>query len=232
MQQIIARGAGRFHNQEGQLLLDKYVLAASGKPNPAICFLATASGDSPDYLVSYYAAFSQLTCRPSHLPLITPEHADPAALLLEQDIILVGGGNTKNMLALWREWGIDAALNAAYERGIVLAGWSAGAICWFESGVTDSIPGDLTALPCLGILPGSCCPHYDGEAERRPAYQRLIADGKMAAGYAIDNGAGLHFVDGELQRVVACEAGARAYTVGMEDGEIRETVMEVELLGE
>jgi peptidase E len=232
VKQIIAMCAGRFYNTEGQLLLNRYVLAASDKENPRICFVGTASGDSPDHLVSYYAAFSKMACRPSHLPLISPVHTDPAAQLLEQDIILVGGGNTRNMLALWRDWGIDTALRKAYEGGTLLAGWSAGAICWFQNGLIYSIPGQLGAFPCLGILPGSCCPHYDGDADRGPIYQRLVAAGELPPGYAIDDGVGMHFVDGELLRVVSCDAGATAYSVGMEDGKIRETVMKAQLLGE
>lgn len=145
-------GGGRFNVGGDHDLMETYLLSVSGKSIPAICFLGTASGDSPDYLISFYQAFSSKPCSLSHLPLISPIKMDLEDFLLQQDIILVGGGNTKNMLALWREWHVDEILLHCYDAGTVLAGWSAGAICWFEQGVTDSIPGSLTAMDCLGWL--------------------------------------------------------------------------------
>lgn len=231
MKQIIAMGGGRFSNGEDNALLEEYVLAARGVDNPSICFLPTASGDAPDYIVSFYAAFSQQRCRPSHLPLIQPVAADLEAEIAKHDILLIGGGNTKNMLALWRGWGLDEMIRQAYERGTLLAGWSAGAICWFEQGVTDSIPGELTALDCLGLLPGSCCPHYDGERARRAAYQRLMRKEGMPAGIALDDATAAHYVDGELVRLVGARPQAAAYEVQLVDGEIRETRRMSEYLG-
>jgi len=131
---------------------------------------------------------SALDCRATHLSLIQPPSADLGAFVFAQDVIFVGGGNTRSLLALWREWGLDAILREAYERGIVLGGVSADMICWFEFGVTDSVPGALTPLKCLGWLPGSACPHYDKEIERRPSFQRLIAEGAIPGGYAADDG--------------------------------------------
>jgi peptidase E len=128
-------------------------------------------------------------------------------------VVYVGGGNTRSMLALWREWVLDGALRAAWQQGVVLAGLSAGAICWFEQGVTDSIAGKLGPLAGLGLLAGSCCPHYDGEAERRPAYQRMVGEGRIAPGYGLDDGVALHFVGTELQAVVASCPKAKAYRV-------------------
>src|SRR6185369_1465679 len=132
---------------------------------------------------------------------------------LSQNIIYVGGGNTKSMLALWHEWNLPAILRHAYEQGVVLAGISAGSICWFEQGLTDSIPGKLTALHCLGMLSGSCTPHYDGEAQRRPSYQALVANGGIMSGYAFDDGAAGHFVDGKLDEVVSSRPNAKGYYV-------------------
>jgi peptidase E len=130
------------------------------------------------------------------------------------------------MLALWREWGLDQILREAWRRGVVLAGWSAGAICWFEQGTTDSIPGPLTPLDCLGYLPGSHSPHYDSEPERRPTYHRLLREGRIRPGYAADDGVGLHFTGERLERVVSARPNARAYRVELTDGAVRETPIE------
>jgi len=143
--------------------------------------------------------------------------------VLEQDAIYIGGGNTRSLLALWREWGLDVVLRAAYERGVVLGGISAGMICWFEYGVTDSVPGPLTPLRGLGWLPGTACPHYDGEAERRPTFHRLLAAGRVPPGYAADDGAALHFIDDNLAEVVVGKPGANAYRLALDDGTVVET---------
>jgi peptidase E len=206
-------GGGGFSMEPENPTLDRYVLQLTGKERPRVCFLGQAGGESPDYLVRFYRDFVALDCHPSHLSLFAPHTADLADFLLSQDVIYVGGGNTKSMLALWREWGVDAILRRAWEQGIVLAGVSAGAICWFEQGSTDSIPGRLSALPCLSFLPGSCAPHFDGEAERRPTYRQMIATGEILPGYGIDDGAAIHFIGREFHRIVASRADARAYRV-------------------
>lgn len=208
--QIIALGGGGFSEEPGNPLLDLYVLQAAPKKSPKICFLPTASGDAEGYIEKFYACFKGYECVPSHLSVFKPHTADMTDFLLSQDILYVGGGNTKSMLALWREWQIDAALKDALKHGIVLAGISAGAICWFEEGATDSIPGRISVLPCLGFLPGSCCPHFDAEPLRREAVPRLIKEGTMKPGYAIDNSAALHFVDGSLKACVSSIPGRKA----------------------
>ncbi|HTE19027.1 MAG TPA: peptidase E [Armatimonadota bacterium] len=230
MRQIIAMGGGGFSMEPDNLALDEYVLRQSGKPAPRVCFLPTASGDAESYSLKFYAAMTKLDCRPSHLSLFKPPTADLESFLLEKDVVYVGGGNTKSMLALWREWGLDGILRRAWEQGVVLAGVSAGAICWFEAGVTDSVPGELRPLACLGFLPGSCCPHYDGEAERRPSYRRLVAAGQIGTGYAADDGAALHFVDGALHAVVSSRPDARAYRVEQAGSEAAEQPLEPRLL--
>ncbi len=181
MQQIIPIG-GAGLSQPDKLLLERYIVAQTGSEHPKVAFLHQASGENKDYVIQFYRAFLDLDCRPSHLSLFDPHTANIADYLLGQDVIYVGGGNTKSMLALWREWGIDAILRQALDAGIVLTGVSAGAICWFERGTTDSIPGDLTALPCLGFLSGSLSPHYDSEPKRRPTYQRMIGGGEISGG--------------------------------------------------
>lgn len=210
--------------------LDRYFLAATGKATPRICFIGTASGDAESYRYKFYEAMSELDCRATHLSLINPPSADLAAFVFTQDAIFVGGGNTRSLLALWREWGLDAILRDAYERGIVLGGVSAGMICWFEFGVTDSVPGALTPLKCLGWLPGSACPHYDKETERRPSFQRLIAEGAIPGGYAADDGVSLHFVDDALARVISARPDARAYRLERNAVDVLETSLSPHLL--
>jgi peptidase E len=152
-----------------------------------------------------------------------------AALLTSQDIVYVGGGNTANMLAVWRVHGVDRMLKAAWERGVILTGVSAGMICWFEAGVTDSF-GPLAALrDGLGFLSGSACPHYDGETDRRPTYQGLVRAG-FPEGYAADDGAALHFAGTALEACVAGRPGARVYRVGAMGQTIVETPLPVRLL--
>jgi peptidase E len=230
MKQIIAMGGGGFSMEPDNLALDRYVLERAGKPRPKICFLPTASGDADGYIVKFYAAFTQLECQPSHLSLFNPPTDDLASFVLEKDIVYVGGGNTRNMMVLWREWGLDEVLRRAWTNGVVLAGLSAGAICWFDQGVTDSVPGRLGSLPCLGLLAGSCCPHYDGEGERRPAYHRLLSSGEILPGYGLDDGAALHFVSGERKHVVGSRPGARAYAVDVVDAVIEEQALETRYL--
>jgi len=230
MRQIIAMGGGGFSMESDNLALDRYVVKQTGKARPTVCFLPTASGDAETYCLRFYEAFASLDCRPSHLSLFHLPTADLESFVLEKDAIYVGGGNTRSMLVLWREWGLDAILRKAWHKGVVLAGLSAGAICWFEQGVTDSLPGQYTALPCLGFLRGSCCPHYDGEPERRPSYHRLLAEGKIAPGIALDNSAAAHFVDDKLSRVVCSRPHARAYMVEKAGGKTRERVLETHSL--
>jgi peptidase E len=225
-------GGGGFSMEPDNPTLDQYVLEQTGKPRPAVCFLPTASGDAEGYVLRFYVAFTRLPCQPTHLSLFRPPTADLESLILEQDVLYVGGGNTKCMLALWREWGLVDILRKAWDRGVVLAGLSAGAICWFEQGLTDSVPGPLRPLPCLGFLPGSCSPHYDGESERRPAYHRLMSSGEILPGLGVEDRAALHFIDEELWCVVSSRPEARAYAVKkMPGGEINEQPLEAVYLG-
>ena len=221
MPQIVAFGGGGFSMEAGNGLLDDYVLALTGKARPRVCFLPTASGDADHYLVRFYQHFGSCA-EPSHLSLFRRERGcrlEPRAHLLEQDLIYVGGGSVVSMLGVWNAHGIDAILREAWEQGVLLTGWSAGMICWFEHGVTDSFGPELAAMDCLGFLPGSACPHYDSEERRRPTYTLLVADG-FPAGVAADDDVGLRYVGTELSEVVTTRAGAAAYRVGP-DGEER-----------
>ena len=210
--QIIAMGGGGFSMEPDNLALDVYLLEQARSANPRVLLIPTASGDSDSYIARFYAAFSGLDCQSQHLPLFR-RRGNLREAILSQDIIYVGGGNTKSMLALWREWELPDLLHEAWQQGCIMAGVSAGAICWFEQGVTDSLPGELTPLVCLGFIPSSCCPHYDGESKRRPTYENLLRTGQIPAGYAIDDGAAIHFVDETIRQVVTSRTSARAYRV-------------------
>lgn len=209
--QIIAIGGGGFSNGS-EPGLDSYLLEQSRSTTPRIGFIGTAGGDSERDLVKFYARFAKLDCRPSHLPLFarTP---NLEAWVLGQDVIYVGGGNTRSLLSVWRGWELAPLLHRASEAGTVLSGVSAGAICWFDWGITDSVSDTLGTLACLGFVSGSCCPHYSGEALRRPTFERMVGKGEIVPGFAIDDGAALHVVDGVSKRVVSGRAGADVYWV-------------------
>ncbi len=211
--QILAIGGAAIPENLDNLLLIQYFLSLTKKKKPKVCFIGAAHGDADAGRLRFYAGFSQFDCKPTHLPLFARTPRDLESFVLEHDAIYVGGGNTRSLLAVWREWQLDIYLRKAFGRGIVLGGASAGSICWFEQGVTDSIAGPLTALDCLGFLPGSNCPHYDSEPLRRPTYRKLVASGKMLEGVAADDGAALHYVDGKLLRAVASKPRAKAYRV-------------------
>jgi peptidase E len=230
MKQIIALGGGGFLMEPENPLLDTYILEQAGKRVPKICFVPTASGDSEKMIAAFYDFFGGHSCEPSHLSLFKPPARDLEAFVLEKDIIYVGGGNTKNLLALWKEWGLDAILRKAWEQGIVLAGISAGSLCWFEDGVTDSYGDGLEPIQALGFLRGSNCPHYDGEADRRPVYRQLIERGDVQSGIAADDGVALHYIGTELSRIVSSRPHALAYSVKLE-GEIKETALPTKFLG-
>jgi peptidase E len=229
LKQIVPIGGGGFYRDPENLAIEKYVIKLSGAENARVCFVPTASGEPDHYVASFYAAFLKLGCRPSVLTFFkrTP---DLRAFLLNQDVIFVGGGNTKSLLAVWRDWGVEEILREAWESGVVLTGVSAGAICWFEQGLTDSFSDRLRPLNCLGFLPGSCCPHFDGEPQRRPAYHQFLASGEIAAGVAIEDWTGVHYIDTQVHRVVSSKQGARAYTMRSVYGSVQEVPLQTEYI--
>jgi peptidase E len=229
--QIIAIGGAALPLDLDNLLLVDYFLKQTGRRNPRVCFIGTAHGDADAGRLRFYASFSQFDCRPAHLPLFARTPRDLESFVLEQDAIFVGGGNTRSMLAVWRDWGLDVHLRRAWERGVVLGGWSAGSICWFEQGITDSIAGPLTALDGLGFLPGSNCPHYNSEPQRRPTYRRLVAQGRVGDGYAADDGVALHFIDGKLARVVSNHKPARGWKLSRSGRRAVERALPTHYLG-
>ncbi|MEW6128267.1 MAG: peptidase E [Acidobacteriota bacterium] len=223
--QIIALGGGGFSMEPDNLLLDEYILKQTGKRKPKVCFVGTASGDAEGYILNFYTSFATLNCTPTHLSLFNLPTKDLRSFILEQDVIYVGGGNTRSLLALWREWQMDKFLRAAWKNGVVLAGISAGSICWFEEGLSDFFPGELNGLRGLGLLKGSNCPHYDGEENRRPDFHNLILRGELSAGYGVDDGVALHFVGAKLVRVVSSRPNAKAYFVKKKSSAIEEKTL-------
>lgn len=228
-------GGGGFSMGPDNGLLDEFVLdlarTRSGRDRPRICWVGTAGADSDRDLLAFHIAFAS-RAEPRHLALFTRTVTDVEAFLLDQDAIYVGGGNTANLLALWRLHGVDLAMRSAWEAGLVVAGMSAGAICWFESCTTDSFGPELQPLDGgLAFLKGSLCPHYDGEAQRRPLFRRLVAEGRLSAGYGVDDGAALVFDGTELREVISSRPEAAAYRVEAIDGEAHETRLPARQLG-
>jgi dipeptidase E len=189
-----------------------YVLGLIRK-DPRLLWVGTAGGEDPWSALQIHDRF-QGRADVRRLEFFPWPPESLREVVLSQDVILVGGGNTANMLAIWRVHGFDVLLREAWERGIVLAGWSAGMICWFEAGITDSFGPQLAAMTDgLGFLPGSACPHYSDEELRRPFYRRVVDEG-FPPGYAADAGVGLRFAGTELTEVVSAREGATAYRVG------------------
>ena len=218
---IIAIGGGGFGANPGQGIIENYILKQTKKKNPRICFIPTATGDNEAYKVNFYSTFTNLNCYPSHLDFFkrTP---DLNELILNQDAIFVGGGNTKSMLAVWKEWGLDKILKKAYLNGTVMSGVSAGAICWFQNGITDSWASNLKMMPCLNFVKGTCCPHYDEEPERKPAVKNLLLRNKIKNVYAVDGGAALHIKDEKIFKSVIFKKNKSSYLVDIKKKNINE----------
>jgi len=229
MPTIVAMGGGGFSMEPENPLLDDFVLSLTGRERPSVSFVGTASGDSEDYRGRFYAAFPEARAAATHLPLFRCTVPDVRAHLLAQDVIYVGGGNTANLLAVWRVHGVDEAIREAYAAGVILAGVSAGMICWFEESLTDSYGPVAPLKGGLGLIRGSACPHYDGEADRRPAYRRLVASGALIPGVAADDGAALVYRGGELTEAVSSRPDAGAWLL---DADARETPISVRYLGD
>ena len=209
----------------------RYMAELTGKKRPKILYLPTASADSDTSIVGFYKACAPLDVEPlaqkMYIESLTQKQSWED-VILGVDGIVASGGNTLNQQAIWHAQGIDVLLRRAWDQGIVLGGASAGSLCWFEEGTTDSRPQQLSIVKCLGFIPGSHSPHYDAEPGRRPLYQKLISAGQMKPGYACDNDAGIYFEDTQVKRVVSARAGAKAYYVSMVNGQINERVLEPE----
>ncbi|MGZ4184958.1 MAG: Type 1 glutamine amidotransferase-like domain-containing protein [Solirubrobacteraceae bacterium] len=225
--QIVAFGGGGFSTEWGNTLLDDYVLSLTGTERPRVCFLPTASGDADHYVVRFYRAFSPSRCEPSHISLFRRETGvgDPLAHVLAQDLVYVGGGSLVSLLGTWRAHGLDHALRAAWQAGVVMCGGSAGSLCWFSHAVSSFHEGPARMIEAMALLPWSNAVHYDDEPGRRDAFRKAVACG-MPPGYGAGDAAALHFVGTELDRVVSSRPGARALHVSRGD---RGTVVEREL---
>ena len=222
---IVAMGGGGFGS--GNPMLDRYALSLVDAARPRVCFLPTASGDDAGYTLEFYKAYGSYGCDPFVLNLFQREIEDIRSFLLSMDMVYVGGGSTANLLAVWRLHGVDEALREAWGSGVVLAGLSAGANCWFEASTTDSfLLGKADALTDgLGFLSGSYCPHYSSEPERRPNYMALVATGVLPDGYACEDGAAVHFVGTELQAAVSVDGDATAFLVSRRGDEAVEAAL-------
>jgi dipeptidase E len=194
------------------------ILALAPRQPPRVLYVGTASAEDPEATLRMYGRLRG-KAELSHLEFFPWPPENLRELALGQDVIVVGGGNTANMLAIWRVHAFDRILREAWEQGVILSGGSAGMICWFEAGVTDSFGPELEGMrDGLGVLAGSACPHYDGEALRRPRYRELVDSG-FPEGIAADDGVGLHYVGTDLREVVTCRPGASAYRVTREGEE-------------
>jgi dipeptidase E len=233
---IVAMGGGGFSMEPDNPRLDDFVLSLARRQPARVCFIPTASADSAPYIARFYRAFagrclpSDLTLfDPPSLPRRPPRTADLAGFVAGQDVFYVGGGNTANLLAMWRVHGLDTLLHEAWRRGAVLSGVSAGMLCWFRAGMTDSFGGVERLDDGLALLDVSACPHYDSEPGRRPAYHRAIADG-LVPGYAADDGAALHFAGTTFVEAVSSRPEAAAWRVELVSGRVIETRLPVRLL--
>jgi peptidase E len=228
--QIVAFGGGGFSMESGNPLLDDYVLGLTGAERPRVCFLPSASGDADHYIVRFYRAFSAHRCEASHISLFRREQGpeDLRRHLLSQDLIYVGGGSMVNLLAVWEAHDIASILSLAWRRGIVLAGQSAGAMCWFEAGITKSSGRPLAAAG-LGLLSGSLCVHYNNEPERRAVYLAAVAEG-TPGGYGLDDYAGLLWEGEGTPSALTARRGARAYQVTAREGKATESPLPARFL--
>lgn len=226
----LTMGGGGFLEEPENPLLDQFLISLANKKNPKVCFIPTASGDAKSALDKFYDAMKLHKVEPSHLSLFKPPEGSLRDFVFDKDVFYVGGGNTRNLIVLWKEWGLDKLLKKAYAAGKVMGGISAGSICWYQQGVTDSVTGELNALKCVGILKGSNCPHYDIEVERRPAYHRLIRKG-MPSGIACENSVAAYFENDKFVEFVSSVASKSGYLVSKSGKKIVETKIKPRFLG-
>lgn len=224
---VVAIGGGGF-TMEYTTAMDDYVLDLARSPDPDICFVPTASGDTPGYTLRFYESFQGRCGSVSHLNLFRRSVRDLRAFVLDQDVIYVGGGNTASMVGVWRAHGLDEIFAEALGEGVVLAGVSAGAMCWFDGGVTDSFGPGLTPYHGgLSLVGGSFCPHFDSEASRQTEFPAFI-ETHATFGYALEDGVALHIHDGDMVRCVSSRPGSAAWLYDARDGNLTETRLPVE----
>ena len=216
---IVAIGGGGFGRTLGSLKIEKYIISLVNNNRPKICFIPTASGDNDLYKLNFYRAFSKLNCITSHIDLFSrTENLEEK--VFKQDIIYVGGGNTKSMIAVWKEWDLHKILIKAYKNGIVMSGVSAGAICWFEKGITDSFAGKLEIIDCLGIVKGTACPHFDEEKEREPYVNELIKKKIIKSCICIEGNCALHISDDSVFSSINFGKGKKSLRLKQQDSRL------------
>jgi dipeptidase E len=232
MKRILALGGGGFLMENRHSPIDQYILKLTGKARPRICFVSTASGDLPEGIDRFYEAYGALDCEPCHLAFFRKPVPGAVALvniadtLLAMDAIFVGGGNTRSALAVWREWGLYDVFQRALAAGVLLSGVSAGAICWFEGGLTDSVWGaGLQPLRCLGFLGGVCSVHYHAEPARRDKLHEGVQARIFSEGIGIDDYAGVLYEEGRIAQVMSWRRGATAYRVRCREGRLLEDAL-------
>ncbi len=226
---IIAIGGGGFGRNPNHRKIEKYILELTGKEKPNVVFFPTASAENQDYIIKFYKCFTKMNCEPSHVTFFqrTPRLD---SIINKADVIYVGGGNTKSMLAVWQEWKLDKLLLKAYNNGKILCGVSAGAICWFEQGITDSWASNLNVMDCLGFLPEMACPHYQEEKDRRPDVHKMLKQGKCGSGWAIDGGAAIHFKNGKYYKSIQFYSDSYVHYVSIKNGVVKEDKKEMYLI--
>jgi len=221
---IVAIGGGGFGRSLGNLEIEKYIISLINKKRPKICFIPTASGDSSLYKLNFYRAFSKLDCITSHIDFFSrTENIEDK--VLNQDIIYVGGGNTKSMLAVWKEWNLNEILLSAYEKGIVMSGVSAGAICWFDKGITDSYAKELAIIDCLGIVEGIACPHFDEEQEREPYVNEVINKEIIKSCFCIEGNCALHIKNNIELSSIDFGNGKKCFKVYKEKNSLKKEIL-------
>ena len=226
---IIAIGGGGFGRNPNHRKIEKYILELTGKGKPNVVFFPTASAENQAYIIQFYKCFTKISCEPSHVTFFqrTPRLW---SIINKADVIYVGGGNTKSMLAVWQEWKLDKLLLKAYNNGKILCGVSAGAICWFEQGITDSWASNLNVMDCLGFLPEMACPHYQEEKDRRPDVHKMLKQGKCGPGWAIDGGAAIHFKNGKYYKSIQFYSDSYVHYVSIKNGVVTEDKKEMYLI--
>ena len=221
---IVAIGGGGFGRYLGSLEIEKYIISLINKKRPKICFIPTASGDSSLYKLNFYRAFSNLDCITSHIDFFSrTENLEEK--VLTQDIIYVGGGNTKSMLAGWKEWNLHEILRIAYEKGIVMSGVSAGAICWFDKGITDSYAEELAIIDCLGIVNGIACPHFDEEKEREPYVNDVINREIIKSCICIEGNCALHIKNDFEYSSIDFGKGKKCFRINKENNNLKKEIL-------
>ena len=225
MRQIIAIGGGGFGRVIKDLKIENYIKSQCKSDSPKICFIPTATGDDNQYIENFYKAFDSIGCKTSHIDFFK-RTINLVEHIKKQDIIFVGGGNTKSMLAVWKDWGLDALLEEAYKNGVIMCGVSAGAICWFNKGITDSWADDLAIMDCLGFVDGVCCPHYDEEPARRPYVKAKLDRADFDECIGVEGNAALHIINEESYKSVNFGDNKNSYRVSLKDNLVTEDPFE------